>query len=42
MKEYIKPIIKEEDILIEDICVTSNTGQKLIDDKEGYEMEDDE
>lgn len=42
MKEYIKPIIEEEDVFIEDICITSNTGQKLIDDKEGYEMEDDE
>lgn len=36
MKEYIKPEIIDEEIIIEDICVSSNEKGTIDDSKDGY------
>ena len=42
LKEYLKPCIEDEEINIEDICINSNTGKKVIDDSKGYPIGDGE
>ena len=38
MKEYIKPKIEDEEILIEDICVSSDTKGTIDDENDGFMM----
>ncbi len=41
MKDYIKPIIEDEEIIIEDICIASKTeGDASFDSPDAISMED--